>query len=431
MRRGKHPALRLIVLAFCCLVGTTYLAEGPVQAQEWKREQDLPSFYDSRQNGKKPCIKSQGELPACWAISCSSALEAARMPEEQTVYSADHLLHQSGFSGGILDGGDFQMIMAYLSGWYGPVAEEDDPYGDGESPEGLTASLHVQDMRLLLQPDEELVKEMICTFGPVQSSLYMNRQLTKPERGYYQDDYASYLYPTPHRVDHDVLILGWDDSFPAEYFSYPAARDGAWICQNTWGEEFGEQGIFYVSYEDANLTGKTLVYQRVDLPDNYDRIYQQDQCGWQGRLGYDRETVYEAAVYTAEMTETLRAVGLYTTGEESRYEISLVREFEDPRQLSEARQLQSGELTGMGYHTIDLNSWPEMEPGERFALVVRLDTKGETKPLAVEIDKNQYTRGVSLEGKEGYVSPDGQIWSNIQDMYQANLCLKVYTVEHS
>ena len=79
-----------------------------------------------------------------------------------------------------------------------------------------------------------------------------------------------------------MLILGWDDTFSKENFVSQPGEDGAWICQNTWGEKFGDGGIFYVSYEDANIARGGVAYTKVEPADNYDRIYQTDVCGWQG-----------------------------------------------------------------------------------------------------------------------------------------------------
>lgn len=81
-------------------------------------------------------VKSQGTLGTCWALTATSALEAALMPEEHLVFSADHLSMKNGFYITQNEGGDYQMAMAYLSGWYGPVLESEDPYGDEYSRMG-------------------------------------------------------------------------------------------------------------------------------------------------------------------------------------------------------------------------------------------------------------------------------------------------------
>ena len=68
-------------------------------------------------------------------------------------------------------------------------------------------------------------------------------------------------------VSHEVTIIGWDDNFPKEkfknhadiYYNYTTEiqytadieprENGAWIVLNSWGSEYGDNGIFYLSYE--------------------------------------------------------------------------------------------------------------------------------------------------------------------------------------
>ena len=38
-------------------------------------------------------------------------------------------------------------------------------------------------------------------------------------------------------------------NFSKDNFTVKPQNDGAFICQNSWGENFGDDGIFYISYE--------------------------------------------------------------------------------------------------------------------------------------------------------------------------------------
>ncbi len=390
-------------------------------------ERELPARYDARWAGKTPVVKSQGDQSTCWALTVSSALEAALLPGQHLIFSPDHISLRNGFHIEQKDGGDYMMAMAYLSGWRGPVLEEEDLYGDGVSPEGLTAAVHVQEMRLLEGMSREQICRMIFKYGPVQTSLYMDRGTTSPEKGYYREDTCAYYYPEEKTPTHDVLILGWDDSYPKENFAVQPEEDGAYICQNTWGEDFGEQGIFYVSYEDGAIARGGLAYTRVEEKENYDHIYQSDVCGWQAQQGYDSETCLFANVFTAGTDENLRAVGFYATGADSVYEVSVVHSFADTDSFSCREAVCSGFLEDSGFYTVDLPDAVPLAAGERFAVVVKITTPGVKLPAAVEMHKDSYSDTVTVEGKEGYLSQDGKEWENTEELFQTNVCLKAYT----
>lgn len=387
----------------------------------------LPSFWYAGNVGKKPTVKSQGKYGTCWALTATSALEAALLPEEQLVFSAEHMALQNAFNIGLSEGGDYMMVMAYLSGWQGPVLEEEDPYGDGQSPEGLNPAVHVQEMQLLRDASVEEVKEAVYRYGAVQTSLYMSRSTTDGSQLYYNKTENAYYYPQEEAPDHDILILGWDDQFSRFDFSQTPETDGAFICLNTWGEDFGEDGIFYVSYADANIADSAIVYTRLDSTDNYVRLYQSDDCGWQGRQGYEDATCWFANVYTAESREKLSAAGFYATGDDTEYEIYAVKNFEGKDSFAQRIFLQGGTLERAGYYTIDLEFPVELEAGEDFAVIVKITTLGSDNPVAVEYQADAYTQGVTLDGKNGYLSQDGTRWEHTEERYGTNVCLKAYT----
>lgn len=168
------------------------------------------------------------------------------------------------------------MALAYLAAWKGPVLAADDPYGDGITDTSLAAVRHLQEARLIEEKDLNKIKSMIMRYGGVESSLYMSIQNAWDSSEDYEPMSASYYYSGNEEPNHDIVIIGWDDDYSRENFNYMPENNGAFLCRNSWGEDFGNDGYFYVSYEDSNLGNNNIVYTRLDETDNYRTIYQSD-----------------------------------------------------------------------------------------------------------------------------------------------------------
>ena len=391
---------------------------------------DLPSYYNYAERGKRTYIKDQENMGACWAFAALSALETTLLPEETADYSEDHMLHNSGFGLSPEEGGDYIMALSYLSSWKGPVREEDDPYGDDVSDPLLSPVKHVQEVRMIESKDYETIKKMIFKYGGVESSIYMALldESTIDDR-YYNATTNAYCYPNETNPNHEIVIIGWDDDYPAENFTPHVTEDGAFICQNSWGNRFGEDGIFYVSYEDYVIGTTNEVYTRIEDADNYDHIYQYDLCGWIGRVGYNRNHAYFANVYTAENEEELAAVSFYATGRDTTYKVYVDTDVKSEGDLKiQGEPVAEGGFKEMGYYTVDLSEPVELKKGERFAVIVEINTPGSTHPIAMEMSvEDSRTEMVSLEGKESYISNTSAFWERTQDSSSCNVCLKAFT----
>ena len=95
------------------------------------------------------------------------------------------------------------------------------------------------------------------------------------------ETYAQYVNTTALGISHGVTIVGWDDNYSAENFledKRPPA-DGAWIVRNSWGEHYGIDGYFYLSYYD----------QTICLPESFDFVtsYKAGVPGTVSILGMD------------------------------------------------------------------------------------------------------------------------------------------------
>ena len=370
----------------------------------------IPTKYDLRDRARVSAIRNQGTYGTCWSFAALSAMESVLLPEQDYQFSVDHMTLNNGFHLTQDDGGEYTMGMAYLASWKGPVLEKDDPYGDNKTTPDLTAVKHVQEMQIIDGKDYEKIKEAVFKYGGVQTSIYNSLKSSQSKSPYYDRRTSSYCYIGTEKPNHDVVIIGWDDSYSKDNFSVDLEGDGAFICQNSWGSEFGDGGIFYISYYDTNIGTHNVVYTGIEDSDNYDHIYQSDLCGWVGQLGYNKESIYGANVYTAESNQNLTAASFYATGKDSEYQLYVVKNFEDA-----------------GYYTIPFDKQIALDAGERYAVVLFISTPDAVHPLAIEYEADDATADVVLDDGEGYVSANGFEWENVKNVENCNICLKAFS----
>ncbi len=322
------------------------------------------------------------------------------------------------------------MALAYLASWQGPVTEEEDPYGDGKTIETEEVAVHLQEAVIINEKDYEQIKLLIYEYGAVQSAIYSLPDIRELD-DYYNATCAAYYYPETMDCNHDIVIIGWDDNYPKENFATEPEGDGAFICKNSWGADFGIDGYFYISYYDKNIGVTGIAYTVVESSDNYDKLYQSDLLGWTGSIGYGGESAWFANVYEAESDEEIAAVGFYATDSETWYDIYLVRDFETAEDLADREWIQSGYLADKGFYTVEFLQSQMLTAGEKFAIVIEIDTRNSSHPIAIEYTSGELTSGVDISDGESYMSHNGRTWSRLEEVAECNACLKVYVNESS
>lgn len=388
----------------------------------------LPTSYDLRSRYRISAIRNQGRYGTCWAFGALTAMESALLPEDSYEFSVDHMSMSNSFHMTQYDGGEYTMGMAYLAAWQGPVFEKDDPYGDGKTNSNLVAEKHVQEMRIIASKDIAAIKEAVFKYGGVQTSLYSSLRNANSTSAHYNKATNSYCYIGTSKPNHEVVIIGWDDNYAKENFSVPLEGDGAFICQNSWGESFGDNGVFYVSYYDTNIGTHNVVYTRIDDVENYDNIYQSDLCGWVGKMGYEKESMYGANVFTAKKDEEVVAAAFYATAPDTEYKVYVVSQFEDEKSFEDRVLVAEGVVEDAGYYTIDFETDIPVAKGDKYAVVVYVYTPGATHPMAIEYDSgDRFLDNIILDDGEGYISYTGNQFINVKDKQDCNLCIKAFT----
>ncbi len=98
------------------------------------------------------------------------------------------------------------------------------------------------------------IKNHIINHGAVVTQMHWGDSLTRSKN----IDTKKIYYKAPNEGEtdgHSVAIIGYDNNITIE------GSQGAWIVLNSWGNNYGTDGIYYVSYSDTDFYGGMFGYK--------------------------------------------------------------------------------------------------------------------------------------------------------------------------
>lgn len=257
-------------------------------------EDKLPKAFDSREEWPE-CSRiprNQLHCGSCWAFSASSVLSdrfciksKGKLSVElspQDMVSCD--TSDYGCQGGLL-----QKAWSYLEN-KGIVEEKCFPYKSGDNEENipcpknkkclaekfgnsLNKNYEYKKFKAIKDSSKGFVcptqiKKEILKRGPIQTGFTVYEDFMHYKSGIYEYTHGKEL------GGHAVKIIGWGEENGINY----------WIVQNSWGENWGENGFFKIKFGECMIDRNGYAGE-ADL-DNYYNTNEDNDFNYEGMKGF-------------------------------------------------------------------------------------------------------------------------------------------------
>ena len=197
------------------------------------QEGGVPAAWDWRDQGVVNEIQNQGSCGGCWAFAAVANIEGvyAKRYGNLPKFSEQQLIDCDPYNTGC-EGGIMGSAYDYLKS-SGIMSSVSYPYLDMTgscSFDEYQANSIVADYISAGTSDEEYIKEMLYTTGPLAITINAN------SLQYYTGGVMSVSYDEcPYAPSHGVNLVGYGtDEYGVDY----------WTIRNTWGPDWGENGYF-------------------------------------------------------------------------------------------------------------------------------------------------------------------------------------------
>lgn len=419
----------------------------------------LPESYDAREKGYVTAVKSQGSTGSCWSFSAMSALESNSIIQGIADVNADYseayhvwfskellaadtsdLTYGDGYniSDPYMVGGNWLDSVRSLSKWSG-IANENEfsfyPYSVSSMGNYDESERYNKNSGAVLKSAEVLldnndVKRWISKEGSATAAFHYDKK-------YFYNNEAYYCYAADSATNHQITVVGWDDAYSFSNFepeNQPSAS-GAWLCKNSWGTDWGNEGYFWVSYMDksiGNFVGFTS-----QPAEKYNKNYTYNGAGWNAIISNAGSASIANVFKTGEKEETLSAVSVHllTPGQKLNISIytDLPSDYKTPVDGTLALEYTTT-VTREGYHTIELPSEVTLSPASNFSVVAELVNTDGISYIPAEVNGANNIAYSSQNGQSFiYLSQYYNSWKDAKSIRFSNgselknVCVQAFT----
>jgi C1A family cysteine protease len=400
-----------------------------------KKAAQLPVHYGSMEKD----VRDQNPFGTCWAFAGTGSFEYAvdKKTASNTDYSEEHMiqrLSKNGDTGYQITskdtGGNEYMYSGYFTSGYGPVSDSLFPYDTTKSTLQIIPSIlnakgnyRATDVQFFKTTDDANGALNSETVNTVKQAVYNNGSVTCGitwDSSMIQKDKVSYYNNDDNArndSNHEVLIVGWDDDYSADHFE-GVTKNGAWLVRNSWGNNIGDNGYFWVSYQDKSLIPSCTIRSYEEVSDD-DTIYNLDESGaLYPQVTYDGTSqVGFINSFSLKKREKLKEVTFYEAETGAQYQLFYVPVKDDGSLDIGNKQAitEKKTLDFPGYHTEKITKEINVK---KAAIMVMIDSNEDSAGLGAEgsiSDGRKKLYIPTLEKGQSYIYANGEL-GDLYDM---------------
>ena len=400
-----------------------------------KKAAQLPAHYGSMEKD----VRDQNPFGTCWAFAGIGSFEYTvdKKTGSNTDYSEEHMiqrLSKNGDTGYQITskdtGGNEYMYSGYFTSGYGPVSDSLFPYDTTKSTLQIIPSIlnakgnyRATDVQFFKTTDDANGALNSETVNTVKQAVYNNGSVTCGitwDSSMIQKDKVSYYNNDDNArndSNHEVLIVGWDDDYSADHFK-GVTKNGAWLVRNSWGNNIGDNGYFWVSYQDKSLIPSCTIRSYEEVSDD-DTIYNLDESGaLYPQVTYDGTSqVGFINSFSLKKREKLKEVTFYEAETGAQYQLFYVPVKDDGSLDIGNKQAitEKKTLDFPGYHTEKITKEINVK---KAAIMVMIDSNEDSAGLGAEgsiSDGRKKLYIPTLEKGQSYIYANGEL-DDLYDM---------------